>query len=362
MGMADPRSFVEAMAKHLPGKRSEEPGGLIEHSGNDYWNPICSFQKFGQPVSNRNLFVRNSKVAVADPQPAVLLESTWGTLEYGEASTKTINPEAGQPWIALRAAMLARLPEPPTFALLSFLAPQVGDRYEQAPLDCHKMLMPVLRKWLKLAAGSAPEQHAAAILLADRVLGRLGDCEEFCNSIACASPEQDFEADHDALEKDLQELGITTMASAHLGYEHYSGNLLDKVQQLAPRGAVNKLYRMSVLDERCQWSFDSDTADCTNIIEEGESFLLRYKEDEWTPSVHLILAEAYSLMVENSDTSDSATPESDKSEWEKKATAHYRAWYAKSTNDRDRGLVWQEIWAIEAGMGPWLMLPSQLQR
>lgn len=225
-------------------------------------------------------------------------------------------------------------------------------------------MIPVLRPWLDLAAHSAPEQRAAAILLADRVLGRLSNCEEFSDSGSYISPEDEKvqAQDKNTLEKDLQELGIRTEPPARLGNEYYSGNLLADVLKLAPEGVVNELGHMAVLDDRCQWSSNSDSADCANIIREGESFLSRFPEDEWTPSVHLILAEAYALTAVNPVEDYSATPEPTKTEWERKATAHYRAWYAKSTNEQDRALVSQEIWAIEAGMEPWLMMPAELQQ
>jgi hypothetical protein len=118
---------------------------------------------------------------------------------------------------------------------------------------------------------------------------------------------------------------------------------------------------MAILDQRCHWDDNSDSADCDKVIKEGETFLMRFPEDEWTPSVHLILAEAYALSASNPNEDSSPTPQPTRAEWEKKTMAHYRAWYAKSANERDRALVWQEIWAIGAGMGPWLMMP-QLRR
>jgi hypothetical protein len=363
-GVSDPQNFVETIAKQIPGKRLEEPGKFIEYARDGYWNPVCSFEKFGNPISYHHLFTRKPQVARPDDQPAVLLEWQWGTLEYGQPSSKTINPEAGQPWLAMRAAMLAGLPSAPTLAMLSFLAPEVGDPNEQPPFHCERQLIPVLRPWLDLAAHSAPEQRAAAILLADRVLGRLSNCEEFSDSGSYISPEDEKVQvqDKNTLEKDLQELGIRTERPARLGNEYYSGNLLADVLKLAPEGVVNELGHMAILDDRCQWSSNSDSADCDKIIKGGETFLTRFPEDEWTPSVHLILAEAYALTAVNPVEDYSATPEPTKTEWERKATAHYRAWYAKSTNERDRALVSQEIWAIEAGMEPWLMMPAELQQ
>jgi hypothetical protein len=357
----DTQNFVETIAKQISGERLEEPGKFIMNSENDYWKPVYSFSNHSfYFLFTHHSAINTPKVARPDEQPVVLLGMEWGTLEYGQPSPKTINPEAGQPWLAMRAAMLAQLPEAPTLTMLSFLAPQVGDTYEQAPLHCHRQLVPVLHKWLNLAARIAPEQRAAAIPLADRVLGRLGDCEEF--SGYGSSEDKEIEAeDHNALEKDLRELGIETETPARLGNEHYSGNLLDEVLKLAPGGAVNELGQMAILNLRCQWSSGYDSVDCTDLIKKGESFLSRFPEDEWTPSVHLILAEACSRTAAGLDESDS-DPENTKTELLKKATAHYRAWYAKSTNERDRALVWQEIWAIEAGMGPWLTMPPDLQQ
>jgi hypothetical protein len=362
-GDADQLATAEAIARRIPGQRSEEPGNFIENVGNDYWKPLYSF------TSHQFYFLFTHHPAINIPkgtrpeqQRAVLLEWEGEILKYGPPPTTTVNPEARQPWLAMRAAMLARLPESPTLAMLSFLAPQVGDHFEQPPFRCRKQLVPVLRGWMHLAARSAPEQQAAALLLADRVAGRLSDCDEFSDSGDYVPPEEETEGDTDvALREDLKELGIETYKSARPGPEDYAGNLLDQVPKLAPRGAVNELYWIAILDDRCQWSPIADT-DCTDFIKEGESFLTHFPEDEWTPSVHLILAEAYSLSAAELDESDPATAASEKAELLNKAVAHYRAWYAKSANLRDRALVWQEIWGIEAGMGPWLMVPGELRQ
>jgi hypothetical protein len=360
----DPQKLAETIAKQMPGKRVEEPGRFIQYEPDTYWKPICSFEKFGQPIFYHHLFIHDPQLPTNGDPAAVLLAWDWGTLKYGSAGTKTIDPEAGQPWLPLRAAMLARLPESPTLEMLSFLAPQLGDRNLQPPFYCVKTLVPAMRTWLDLAAKSPPEKQAAAILLADSVLGRLGDCEEFAfDTNAYMSPEdrKKEEQDHETLENYLQEAGIKT-ETTHLGFEYYSGNLLEKVLKLEPEGAVNELGRMAMLDARCQWNFSAGAVDCTMIISEGESFLTVFPDDEWTPSVHLILAEAYSLTAANPEETYSATPQPNKTEWENRALAHYRAWYGKSKNEQARALVWQEIWALQAGLGPWLMLPSQLQQ
>jgi hypothetical protein len=258
--------------------------------------------------------------------------------------------------------MLAELPQAPTLAMLSFLAPPVGDRWEQPPFRCHRGLIPILRTWLGLAAQTTRERQAAAILLADRVLYRLSECEEFDDSGSYVSPQDEaIEAkDIDGLYQELEEFGIQT-ETARLGNVYYSGNLLNRVFTLAPEGVVSELAHVAVLDGRCQWDFNADAVNCAPMIKQGESFLLRFPEDEWTSSVHLILAEAYSLTAINPVEDYEPPPELSQAEAEKKAATHYRAWFAKSTNHRDRALVWQEIWALEAGMGPWLTVPSQLR-
>ena len=363
-GVADPQNAAEAIAKIIPGKRSEEPGRFIVNVGEDYWRPAFSFVNH----SFCFLFIRDPEVGASagipvNQQPAVLLEWEGEILKYGSPSKKTINPEAGQPWIPMRAALLAGLPKVPSLNMLSYLTPQVGDQWKQPPFHCHKQLVPVLRKWMNLAAQSAPEQHAAALLLANEVLDRLSECEEFSDSNDYVPPEEeDAEAGtYDALKKELKELGIDTEKSARPGPEYYAGNLFQQIRKLVPSGPVNELYRMAVLDGRCQWSQITEM-DCNDLIKQGESFLSIFPEDEWTPSVHLILAEAYSMTAADLGDSYTAAPDFTKAELLKKAAAHYRAWYAKSANQGDRALVWEEIWAIEADIGPWLNLPWVYQQ
>ena len=362
-GVTDPQNVAETIAKIIPGERSEKSGQLNANSDNDFWKPLYSYSGKGYYLFIHNPAANTQRWSHTDQQPAVLLEWEGGPRDYGQPSKKTINPEAGQPWLALRAAMLARLPEAPTLAMLSFLSPQVGDQFEQPPLYCDKQLVPVLREWMGLAARSTPEQHAAALLLADQVLDRLSECEEFAEEPFNPSFESDdaWDSARDSLEKGLKELGIETWKSARPRPEEYSGNLLPQVLKLAPAGAVNELYWMAILDDRCQWSSITDS-DCTDLIKAGESFLSSFPEDEWTPSVHLILAETYSITAADMAGGWSTTSDPEVAALLKKASAHYRAWYAKSVNERDRALVWEEIWAIEAGMGPWLNMPWVYQQ
>jgi hypothetical protein len=362
-GITDPQNVAETIVKIIPGERSEESGKLSANSDNDFWKPLYSFSGPGYyALFTHHPAARTPRGANTDQQPAVLLEWEGGPRDYGQPSKKTINPEAGQPWLALRAAMSARLPEAPTLAMLSFLSPQVGDQFEQPPFYCRRQLVPVLREWMSLAAKSAPEQRAAALLFANEVLGRLSECDEFSDSNDYVPPDAEGTAEDSdiALRKDLQELGIETDKSARPGPEYYAGNLLPQVLKLAPKGTVNELYRIAVLDDRCQWSSITEL-DCTDPIKEGESFLLTFPPDEWTPSVHLILAEAYSLTAAEMG-GYSGTPHPEEAALLKKAAAHYRAWYAKSANQRDRALVWEEIWALDAGMGPWLNMPWVYQQ
>jgi hypothetical protein len=151
----------------MPGKRLEEPGRFIEFAGDAYWKPVCSLEKFGDPISCHYLFVRDPKIDPAEDQPAVLLEWQRGTLEYGQPSSKNIQPEAGQPWLALRAAMLAGLPTAPTLDMLSFLAPQVGDTYERAPLHSEDNWFPCCGRGstsrLRARRSSMPPQFCSTI-------------------------------------------------------------------------------------------------------------------------------------------------------------------------------------------------------
>jgi hypothetical protein len=288
----------------------------------------------------------------------------WGvvSLKYGPPPVETINPLAGQPWIAGRAAMLARMPEEITLEMLSFLAPQAGGPQEQPPLYCHRDVVPVLRAWLALGAKASPNQHAAALVLADQVADHLPDCAEFVEEpYNYAFENQDAaEKAWPALEQELGGLGIEVGENNHPIGEEYSGSLLKQVAGLTPTGAVEELYRVALLgQDECQWNANDD-ADCTSFIREGEKFVADYPDDVWTPNVRLMLAEAYSIMASQAE-GDNDTSDSEFDEWLKKEDEHLRSWYGVSRNERNRALVWQEIWGIEAGTGPWLMAPGELR-
>jgi hypothetical protein len=354
-GGMSPRDFAETLARRLPGHRFEGPRRFgTSPSPDDFWKPLYSFS------SPRNSFLVFAH-DLAD-HPAVLLEWESNAPDYREPSSDTINPEAGQPWLPLRAALIARLPERPTLEMLSFLAPQVGDPAEQPALYCNRDLVPVLRNWFALAVKVTPERHAAALLVADAVANRLENCDEFSDSDDTFPPPPGMSPVGSAedLRKSLVELGVTTDKSARPGPEFYSGNLIAQVRKLAPEGPVNELSWIVTLDERCPPLVDLDMG-CTDFIKSGESLLSRFPSDQWTPSVHLLLAETYSITAaqEESYLPNAST---EKARSLSKAAEHFRAWYATSTNDRDRALVWEEIWGIEAGLGPRLMVPWQLRQ
>jgi hypothetical protein len=367
-GDIDAQIFAEDIGKHLPGKRLEEPGNCVAaFLKSDYWKPSASFEPAGRGefyvLYTHSSVKSNSNDGPRDHEPFALLEWNVSTLDYGQPTTeRTIDPEAGQPSIPLRAAKLAGMPQQDTLTMLEFLAPRHGDLYEQPRFHCERDLVPVLRKWLALAAQKPPEEHAAAVLLADRVAGRLEECDVFLDSSDYVPPAEQIPGQTDeTLSDQLEKLGIETGKSARPGPEYYTGNLLKTVAKLAPKGPVNELYRMAVLDERCQWSAITDV-DCTEFIRQGESFLTHFPNDEWTPSAHLLLAEAYSVMAADSPQGTDEKGRSERADLVKKAAAHFRAWYAQSSNMRDRILVWEETWGLEAGLDPWVLVPDQLRR
>jgi hypothetical protein len=246
--------------------------------------------------------------------------------------------------------------------MLAFLMPGQGGAQGQPLLDCNQQLIPVLRGWMQSAAHSPSAQQAAALLLADQVLAsRLYDCSEFPDDVPYSRPEDGGpEKDaYDALEHSLKSLGIGTYS--YRGGEYYSGTLLLKIASLAPSGPVNELYRVAVIDEPCTWEKippdDSGPNWHDRVISVGESILRDYPHDEWTPSVHLMLAEAYALASQSLPSPfyrQSGTPT--EADLLKKALQHYRAWYAGSENEHDRKLVWREIWDLQAGLAPRLTL------
>ena len=373
-GVTDPSRFAQMLAQGIAGRPSVELTAPGERAGAAYWEPVFS-QGFSSGYGASDNIAVSGDWTVYVPgrmarnrhdsgraQAGDVLQWRALSLRYGPPPSGTINPLAGQPWVALRAAMLARMPQEITLQMLAFLAPQVGGWAEQPPLDCHRDVVPVLRAWLVLAAKAPPNQHAAALVMADRVASRLPDCAEFAEE-----PYNDAFENQDAavkawpaLEKELRGLDIDVEERNHPSGEEYSGSLLRQVPRLAPAGQAEELYRVALLDRNeCEWNGYED-ADCTSFIREGEQFLSDDPDDAWAPSVQLMLAQAYSMMAVQPDQEGQAS-RLQMDEWRKKEDEHLRAWYAKSSNRRNRALVWQEIWGLEAGSGPWLLLPGVLR-
>lgn len=281
-------------------------------------------------------------------QAAVLLQMQH-LIEYGPPSRKTIEPRAGEPWLAPSAARVADMPLRPTLDMLSFLAPRVGEYGERPLLDCKRQLIPVLRNWFAMAERLPAEQHAAALILADAVAGHADECAEFATETPSGQATK-------ALEDSLHAMGIETEIP-RAGAEMYAGGLLKKAEAFAHTRAADELYWAAVLNAGCEWSAVRNT-DCTEYIRQGDKFLTRYPDGAWSPSVHLLLAQAYSGTVADDLDDDSPDPAKDEAML-KKAAGHYRAWFASSTSERDRPLVWQEIWALDAGLRPWLLAPKE---
>jgi len=367
-GIKDPRGFAERIST-LPGKRSTDQDYFPRNRGNRYWRPVYFNDDFSLDGLHfwfvySHEAAQDTSRAVKGDKPGVLLEWEFGTVHYGPPSSDTVNPLEYQPWVALRAAMLAGQPQGPTLRMLSFLVPQGGQWREQPPLYCHRQLIPVLRNWLALAAKAQPNQRAAALVLADLVAGRLDFCTEFeevPHNYAFKNLDS-WHQEYEVLEKELAELGIETAKPARPTGERYTRNLVDRIRKLKRTGAVDELSLVAILDaDRCERSGYAD-ADCTKFIGEAESFLARYANDEWTPSVRLMLAEAYEITVGQSDVGDSALSDAERAELERKTAEQLRAWYSSGGSERDETLVWGEIWGIEAGSGPWLLLPDELRQ
>jgi hypothetical protein len=362
-GVRDPEAFAAAISIRIPGRLPPDIDYFPKDSSFPYWKHVYvhtdgSFWF----VYSHPAVPQGSPTAFPD-RPGVLLEWDSSSLQYSPPSADTVDPLAGQPWLALRAAVLARLPEGPTLSMLSFLAPRSGqDWLEQPPLYCHRQLIPVMRNWLALAARAQPNQHAAAIVLADQVARNLSDCVDLMDvGHDNAFDSQDaWEEAHRALEKDLKDLGIDTFKPATIQPEQYTGNLLAPAGKLASTGAAAELYRVAVLEaDRCDWPSPA-TPNCADFIKEGEDFLSHYPNDEWTPGIRLLLAEAYSITLAQIANGDARLSASNRAELEKKLLEQLRAWYASSRSERDLRLVWNEIWRVQAGMGPWLMLPEEM--
>jgi len=292
--------------------------------------------------------------------PPVVLEEAFddGYLPIPKVDTKELNPRSGAPWLAGRAAKLAGLPLGPTVDMLALLEPRPGEAMDKPPFYCGRTLVPVLRQWGILAAALPPERQAAALVLEDRVANLISGCSEYATNLDF--PSEDARASEVAsLRTHLHAMGIETNTSARYGYEYYAGNLLKRAQSLTPSGPAAELVEAAQLEPGCGVSPDAD-ADCTEFERQAERFLALYGKSDWAATVHLLLAQAYAIDAVQQAEEDQY-PNPGPATLLKNAQEHYRAWLATGASDHARRLVWDEIWALQAGLRPQLLLPYWMQ-
>lgn len=360
-GTAHPRKFAKLIASRIPAQRSPKPLDYFPKQSSRYWTPFLSFNFPHFWFIYTHHSAANLQTATSESESSVLLENETHILTYGPPPAKTIFLSASQPWLALHAAIQAKLPEGLTLRMLGLLVPRIGYFGEQQPLDCNRQLVPVLRDWLALAAKAPASEHAAALILADKVANQIPICFEVeaQNDGTYPFPNRDAaNKAFDTLKTSLRKLGIQTRLSSRgaVPRVHYTGNLLEQIHGLALTGTAEELYQVALLDRDECGAAKSEGRNCSQFIREGERFLERFPSDAWTPSIHLMLAGAYSAAVRKADYGYSEFPAATIAEYKKKALEHYRAWYAESTIQRDRYLVWQEIWSLQADLAPRLRM------
>jgi hypothetical protein len=360
-GTAHPQRFARLIASQIPAQRSPKPLDYFPQQSYRYWAPFLSFNFPHFWFLYTHHSVANEQAPANGSESSVLLEGETHILRYGPPPAKTIFPSASQPWLALQAAIQAKLPEGPTLRMLGLLVPPVGYPGEQQPLDCNKQLVPLLSDWLALAAQAPANEHAAALILADKIAHQIPDCLEVEAQKDGAYPFPNRDAANkafDTLKRSLRKLGIQTQASVRGAgpIVYYTGNLLDQIHALAPTGVAEELYQVALLDRDECVTDESVGRNCSQFIRKGEQFLARFHSDAWTPSIHLMLVGAYSAAVLQADYGYSQFPAATITQYRKKALEHYRAWYAVSTIQRDRYLVWQEMWSLQAGLAPKLRM------
>jgi hypothetical protein len=363
-GAADANALIESITRRIsmkPDDRYLQKDG--SNSPGAFWTPVHEFTLWGRNGAYFKLERNDQKSEEPNPPAKVLFWSGSRISGFGEPSGKAIDAKADEPWIPMRAAMVAGEPAGPTLALLSLLPPPTAvDRSERTEIVCDKKLFPSLRWWMNLHANGSDEQRAADLLFADQILGYASDiCAEFQMKMEPGFWSRKSVEDADAVEakthemlvKHLGQLGIETGESARPANEYYAGNLMPQVLKLAnPKGQVAELARIAKLGNRC--SFGGAEGHSAPFIAEGESILAGFRADDFTPVVDLMLAEEYSQEALNAPNESDASA-SQRDSFVKKAIEHYLAWYDASGNERDRALVWQEIWGLQAGLPPRLV-------
>jgi hypothetical protein len=117
-GFPDAHAFAASLGRQIPAHHWEELAAAQPMGkGEGYWSMFAGFSGGGKPLWSGRLAVNRENPARRSTPPAVLLELTASMLHYGPPSQDTVNAQASQPSLAIRAAMLARQPEPLTLSM-----------------------------------------------------------------------------------------------------------------------------------------------------------------------------------------------------------------------------------------------------
>lgn len=203
-----------------------------------------------------------------------------------------------------------------------------------------------LEDWVRRSHNLSNQQRAAALLIADRVLG--------AGAVSFYVPDGPYET-----QRRLKAIGAKFGLAPISHEEVHTGNWLREAQALDPAvGDIAAVFRLSggwlggVACEGGEEQFLS-------VIREGEAMLRRLRDPELLAQVHLLLAKAYGDIVAVGSGATSAAEYLDDKpyrarvdEARRRALEHYRAALPSVRGRETIHKVRREAWRLGAGFPP----------
>lgn len=228
---------------------------------------------------------------------------------------------------------------------------RVGDSTAQAGAGDNatwrESSLPILQDWLSALKIAPPEQRAAGLLAADRLLDAAGEAGGIPGWPD--SKEQ----------SELQKLGAAFEMNGIGGYYFYTGNFGKQALELDPQGMAAQMVLVGDLARgSCDvagWGSDL----FRRVISEGEGLLAKQIDADTAAQVHFMVGDAYSDIVAIAGGYAGPNGEYNAEQFQReaisaraKALRHYQAGLAVDNTSENAKDAYRQAWYLAAGLLP----------
>ncbi|MDO8666583.1 MAG: hypothetical protein Q7J79_08215 [Gemmatimonadales bacterium] len=231
-------------------------------------------------------------------------------------------------------------------ALAEANTPDAATGPSRRPLD-RARLLEALRRWLAAAGAQPAGRRAAALFVADQVLGR-----SLCAYGLCEGPDS-------ARFRPFRALGAKFEYSPLGDGWVFTHNWLQDILTLGLDGPVSNATFMLLLE----YGFDTSGTcrgggdNFRDVIAKGEAWLARHPQHQQARAAHFLVAEAYRDIVALAhgalaEYADSAQYLEESPAAREKALEHYRLAIPPGDTSRMAREAWQQAWWLMAELPP----------